>query len=153
MNNNFMKSIYKFNKDRDLLEAGYDDKRECAYPIEEALEGLNDLDFLAGEISLSEKTTPKNISREIVRLATKEDVNLSTVDRLDKHIDTIVFALGSIYKLGLSPQQAEKAINIVCEANARKSNKKDSEGKVIKGDNFKAPEDWLQDFLDKEGIK
>ena len=74
---------------------------------------------------------------------------ISDVDRLDKACDAIVFAVGSIAKLGLTPTQIHEALNIVMDANLAKSGcPKDAEGKLLKPDNFPSPEPRLQALLD-----
>lgn len=150
-----IQDIYKYNKDRGFLEMGYSDERECAYPIEEALEGFNTLETLSKliyEDEMSVETSPKEISRKIIELVSDENVSgygdLDNVDRLDKHLDTIVFAFGSIFKLGLNPSQAMEALSIVMEANLTKSLEKDALGKNIKGSSFIPPEEKLKKFFD-----
>ncbi len=71
------------------------------------------------------------------------------VDRFDKAIDAIYFAIGSMHKLGLSPYQIVEGIQVVHEANIAKSGEKDSNGKVIKTNDFLEPEPRLQEILDK----
>ena len=151
MNINPIKAIHRFNKEAGLLELGYDDVRECAYPIEEMLEGF-DLEALSVELGSKCVATPKEISRELVNLANaKADApTVSDVDRFDKHLDAIVFCFGSLFKLGLSPQQAMQGLSVVMEANMQKLNAgQDSEGKQMKPDNFVSPEAKLQKILDK----
>ena len=43
---NPIKSIYKFNKEAGLLEAGYNHLREPAFLIEEAIESFNTPEYL-----------------------------------------------------------------------------------------------------------
>lgn len=156
MNLNPLKSIFAFNKQAGLLEAGYNDERECAFPIEEALEGFKDIPCVAKQLSIygckPVEHTPKDVSRQVVSLAleTQGNEDVPDVDRLDKHLDIIVFSLGSIYKLGLSPQQAMKALGIVAQANLQKLHVgQDAEGKQQKPDNFVGPEAQLQKILDE----
>jgi len=142
------KLIHKFNKQANLLEQGYSSKRECAYPIEEMLEGLN-LVPLSAKLGV-DSTSPKELSRKIVDLATENLECIRPVDILDKHIDAIIFNYGSIYKLGLTPQEATKAIYIVALANMQKlAAGKDSEGKQLKPANFQPPESQLQKIIDE----
>jgi len=156
MNLNPFKSIFAFNREAGLLEAGYSDERECAFPIEEALESLNDLSCLAERLTHETEElmehSPKVLSRTIIDLATVDDIaeNIPDVDRLDKHLDIIVFSLGSIYKLGLTPQQAMKALGIVANANMQKLHAgQDAEGKQQKPADFIPPEPQLQKILDE----
>ena len=139
----FVQQIYDFNKQAGLLEKGYDDFLESSFQIEEALEGY-EIEY-GFTVSLD---TPKEMSRTIVRA---QGPFIGTdVDRLDKACDAVVFAIGSMAKLGLTPAQIIEAMNIVTEANLQKlSNiKVDSSGKLLKGSNFIGPETKLQALLD-----
>ena len=137
-------AIYQFNKQAGLLEQGYSDFSEPAYQIEEALEGFEIAHGFTVHLD-----TPKEMARTIVRA---QGPFIGTdVDRLDKAIDAIVFAVGSIAKLGLTPPQIREAIEIVTTANLQKlSNiKVDSNGKLLKDSNFIGPETKLQELLDR----
>jgi hypothetical protein len=151
-----IKSIYKFNlecKRPDgscLLDQGYDDSKEAVFSIEEMLEGFN-LDLLPSMLNMVQEDgepSPKTISRKIVWHTNGS--NMTDVDRLDKHLDSIVYNFGSIFKLGLSPQQALKALSIVCDANLTKlSAGQDDHGKQRKPIGFIPPEQRLQLILDE----
>ena len=153
---NAIKSIYKFNQECKrpdgscLLESGYSDERECAFPIEEALEGIltEDIQWLAPSVT---GLTPKEFSRYLMNtLAEVAELPLADVDRLDKHLDIIIFSFGSIFKLGLTPQQAIRALSIVCDANLQKlSAGQDEHGKQKKPADFIPPEERLQKILDE----
>ena len=138
-------AIYQFNEQAGLLEQGYNDFSESAYQIEEALEGYEIAHGFTVHLD-----TPKEMSRTIVRA---QGPFIGTdVDRLDKAIDAIVFAVGSIAKLGLTPPQIREAIEIVTTANLQKlSMPKDSFGKLTKPADWEkyAPEKELQLLLDK----
>lgn len=148
--------IYEFNKKAGLIDQGYDDQRESAFSIEEMLEGFKDLPYLAtrlhpdGEAN-EENFNPKQISRQIIKLASMDNKDpIPTVDRVDKHIDSIVFNFGSLFKIGLNKFEAEKALEIVATANMQKlSAGKDEHGKQKKPANFVPPEEQLQKLLDK----
>ena len=156
-------AIYQFNKQAGLLEQGYNDFLESSFQIEEALEGFTHLQDLANVLTdeehedrVRDDPTPKNISRAIVHLAKEGSYDadstfrISDVDRLDKAIDAIVFAVGSIAKLGLSPAQITRAIDVVTQANLQKlSMPKDEHGKLMKPANFIGPEAKLQSILDE----
>ena len=137
-------AIYQFNEQAGLLEQGYNDFSEHAYQIEEALEGYEIAHGFTVHLD-----TPKEMSRTIVRA--QGSFIGTDVDRLDKAIDAIVFAVGSIAKLGLTPPQIREAIEIVTTANLQKlSNiKVDSNGKLLKDSNFIGPETKLQELLDR----
>ena len=148
-------SIYKFNKEAGLLEKPYSDFLEPSFLIEEALEDLPGLDNLSYELKISMDSIPKEIARRIVGLAGGEDAELTDLQRFDKHIDAIVYAVGGAYKLGLSPQQLEAGIAAVMHSNMQKlKNKKyDEHGKLLKPSNWNEIEaeqvKKLQAILDK----
>ena len=166
---NPFKLIHKFNKETGLMDKGYSNLVEPAFIIEEALEGFNNLPILANKLGMNEVYTldakevnnPKEISRWIVSTAITgegnykesnwKDMPLKEVDILDKHLDAIVYSVGAVYKLGLSSQQLEQALNIVMQANMKKlKNKKfDEHGKLLKNEDFVGPEEELQKILNK----
>jgi len=170
---NPIKSIVKFNHDAGLTDKPYDDFLESSFQIEEALEGFQHLDTVAFKLgmdsvypsSADEVNQPKEISRWIVASAQhgkdspndkpvhEYDITISDVDRLDKACDAVVYAIGSMAKLGLDAQQITKALNTVMVANNAKLNcPKDEFGKLMKPDNFEelyAPEPKLQQILDE----
>ena len=136
-------AIYQFNEQAGLLEQGYNDFSESAYQIEEALEGYEIAQGFTVHLD-----TPKEMSRTIVRA--QGSFIGTDVDRLDKAIDAIVFAVGSIAKLGLTPPQIREAIEIVTTANLQKlSMPKDEFGKLTKPADFVGPETKLQELLDR----
>ena len=140
---NFVQEIYNFNKQAGLLEKGYDDFLESSFQIEEALEGFPTHLILPE----SSSDTPKEVSRELIKGLQFEG---SDVDRLDKAIDAIVFAIGSIAKLGLNVEQIHRAIGIVTETNLQKlTMPKDEHGKLTKNTDFIGPEKELQKLLDE----
>ena len=155
---NLAQDIYKVNKDVwGNPRFSYDDTQECAYPIEEALEGFPNLDNLASKLMI-DSNDPKELSREIIKLASggssisnieADTVSIEDVDRLDKHIDILVYTIGSIYKLGVTVEQLVDSLQIVVDANSQKTGEKDSQNKVIKNSRFVPPEDRLQKILDK----
>lgn len=158
----FVQQIYDFNKQAGLLEKGYDDFLESSFQVEEALEGFDGLESLAIELTDDGDplvaATPKELSRKIVHIAQNgyhvddsDKIPVPDVDRLDKACDAVVFAIGSMAKLGLTPAQIIEAMNIVTEANLQKlSNIKiDSSGKLLKDSSFIGPETKLQAILDK----
>lgn len=149
----FVQQIYDFNKQAGLLEKGYDDFLESSFQIEEALEGFP-CTLLHSELP-SEVNSPKELSRTIVDLARNPEMpNIPDVDRLDKACDAVVFAIGSMAKLGLTPDQIIEAMNIVTEANLQKlSNIKiDSSGKLLKDSSFIGPEERLQEILNERKL-
>ena len=142
----FVQRIYDFNKDNGLLEKGYSDYLESSYQIEEALEPFQ-VTYLADLLVC--EPTHKQVSRAIVECTKFGDHPTTDVDRLDKACDAIVFAVGSMAKLGLIPSQIHAALNIVMDANLAKSGcPKDAEGKLLKGSSFEGPEPRLQMLLE-----
>ena len=133
---NPFKSIYKFNKEAGLLEKGYSDFLEPSFLIEEALEDLPRLQVLTN-ITNAKSNSPKDIARQLVIIAGGEEAELTDLQRFDKHIDAIVYAVGDAYKLGLSPQQLEAGIAAVMHSNTKKIGAgKDEHGKALKPDNW-----------------
>lgn len=149
---NPIKLIHKFNKEAGLIDQGYDDFRESSFQIEEALEGFNNYKFAEFFVELDKNSTPKDISRIIVSTAIFGDQQISDVDRLDKAADAVVFAVGSMSKLGLNPQEITKALNVVMHANFAKLHMpRDEFGKLTKPADFVGPEAELQKILDNRG--
>lgn len=150
-----IKDIVAFNQKAGLLEAGYDDFLESSFQIEEALEGFTNLNEFVTIVD-ADDSTPKEVARAIVEIAMGNHIDsrdrdtLSNVDRLDKACDAVVFAVGSMAKLGLSAQQVTKALNIVMKYNNQKlSMPKDEYGKLMKPADFTGPEPELQKLLDE----
>ena len=133
---NFIEDIYSFNEKAGLLENGYDDFLESSFQIEEALEGFSNMHALAEALNREQynicpTNSPKDIARAIIMTAQSEayDENgegtgepeaLSDIDRLDKVIDALIFAVGAMAKLGLTSEQAIEAIKVVTDANLQK---------------------------------
>ena len=151
---NPIKEIVKWQRDAGNAAKPYDDFLEASFQIEEALEGFTDLPELAKVLSRSDKFTvksesPKDLSRAIIALASTEYDDISNVERLDKACDAIIFAIGSMAKLGLDHHAITKALNIVNDANkAKLGMSRDAEGKLLKPEGFVGPEVKLQELLD-----
>lgn len=169
---NFVQEIYDFNKQAGLLDKGYNDFLEASFQIEEALEGFDlrklwcklngfNSEITAAVLQVDELKTAlkaKDIARKILYDHVTVDNSLkslhvdyiSDVDRLDKAIDAIIFAVGSIAKLKLTPEQIVRAISVVTNANLQKlSMPKDEHGKLTKPVDFVGPEVELQKILDE----
>lgn len=142
--------VYDFNDKAGLIKAGYSDSRESAFQIEEALEGFN-----IAELSrnITDYRYSTDSAKELARYILTDECFIGTdVDRLDKACDAIIFAVGSMAKLGLSPEQMRQALDIVVKANlAKLSMPKDEYGKLTKPTDWEqyAPEKELQLILDK----
>ena len=127
----------------------YDQHKEAAYPIEEALEGFDEnLDRLNLDVY---NYTPKEVSRQIINIVSV-DKQIEPVDAFDKHLDIIYFSIGSLHKLGLRPDQIVDGLQLVHNKNLEKSIGKDSEGKALKPQSFEGPEEGLQKILDRYPI-
>ena len=150
---NPIKRIVQFNQDAGLLGKGYDDFLESSFQIEEALEGFDLNSFADTGIPFDEdEDGPKELSRQIVKIAMNSgNEDITDVDRLDKACDSVVYAIGSMAKLGLSAQEITQALNIVMDKNLEKLRNKsyDAEGKLLKDPSFVGPEAQLQLLLDK----
>lgn len=154
----FVDYIYEFNKAAGLLDKPYNDFLESSFQIEEALEGFGDLPYLADRLAgdlpetIPNPLKARDIARQIIALAEMDSkpTNLPDVVRLDKACDAVVFAVGSMAKLRLTPEQINEALNIVMTANMQKlTMPKDEHGKLMKPDNFEGPEVKLQRLLDQ----
>ena len=142
--------VYDFNDKAGLIKAGYSDFRESAFQIEEALEGFN-----IAELSrnITDYRYPTDSAKELARYILADERFTGTdVDRLDKACDAIIFAIGSMAKLGLSSEQMRQALDIVANANlAKLSMPKDEHGKLMKPVDWEqyAPEVQLQAILEQ----
>lgn len=149
---NPIKEIYNWQVAAGNAERPYDDFLESSFQIEEALEGFSNNYHLATQLGILEHpgyTAPKSLSRSIVGYIQHNNEQLSDVDRLDKACDAIIFAIGSMAKLGLDHHGITKALNIVNSANkAKLGMPRDEHGKLLKPDNFVGPEVHLQALLD-----
>lgn len=154
----FVTEIYNFNRQAGLLDKPYNDFLESSFQIEEALEGFSLFD-LVNIIRLNYKgeETPKEYARLIIGACSLPEfgpfgipTELPDVERLDKAIDAIIYAVGSIAKLRLNPEQIERAVLVVTQANLQKlSMPKDEFGKLQKPVDFVGPEVELQKILDE----
>jgi predicted HAD superfamily Cof-like phosphohydrolase len=147
---NLIEDICRINEHQWDNHAGsYDDKKESAYQIEEALEGFKSQD--RDVLLYTYPYNAKNVSRQLVNELDVEP-NLRDVDRFDKHLDSIYYNIGSLHKLGLTPTQIIDGLQIVHNANKEKSGEKDSLGKVKKSKDFTEPEPLLQKILNKRNM-
>ena len=160
----FVDYIYDFNLVTGLLQKGYDDRLESSFQIEEALEGFPERNLLflgniiMGDSFIATTKLPREVSRAIITAISTDSytsyseplVPISDVERLDKACDAVVFAIGSMAKLRLSPDQINRAMRAVTDANLQKlSMPKDAQGKLAKPADFIGPEVVLQAILDE----
>ena len=146
---NPFKQILRFNKEAGLLDRPFDPVLENRHLIEEALEGF-DLDLVARKAAYitEDKLTAQSIAAWLLSGQTGESI--TEVELLDKACDAVVFAVGTMAKLGLNHAQITRALNAVMQANLTKL--KDpvmgSDGKLGKSGGFVGPETKLQEILD-----
>ena len=160
----FVDYIYDFNLVAGLLHKGYDDRLESSFQIEEALEGFPERNLLyLGNVIMGDSFTattklPREVSRAIITTAAiggngpygEPMTTISDVERLDKACDAVVFAIGSMAKLRLSPDQINRAMRAVTDANLQKlTMPKDAQGKLMKNPDVIGPEVLLQAILDE----
>ena len=152
----FVDYIYDFNFVTGLLQKGYDDYLESSFQVEEALEGLHPEYIIASMHPAvianfeGDPTKPRDVARLLVATSIVLDNKPSDVERLDKACDAVVFAIGSMAKLRLSPDQINRAMRAVTDANLQKlTMPKDAQGKLMKPDNFEGPEAKLQAILNE----
>ena len=144
---NPIQAIVDFN-----IKAGFLDKQnpkpfndlgESSYLIEEALEPYN-VDYIASLFQVDktsakyEKNPQREVAKAIVANTLPKSDFIETVQYVDKYLDAIVYAVGSLAKIGLSHQQITAGLNIVTEANLKKTinPQYDDQGKLLK------PEGW-----------
>jgi len=145
--NTALQKIETFNKESGLLNNGYDELKEAAYLIEEALE---DLELTALAIALGAKDlkdSPKLLARHIMSFVAVKDTT-EKVNIIDKHLDSIVFNIGGLLKQDLTVEQIALGLNIVADANLTKLTVGlDAEGKQMKPKDFIPPEETLKKAL------
>lgn len=133
----------------------YDASKAAALVIEEALEKLPLADKLADQLGCD--NNPKSLARCIVGLTTGSDVDgfvrgdVSPVGAFDSSLDAIYIEVGNLHMQGISSSQIVDGLQVVHTANSMKGSAKDSNGKVIKPDQWEqlyAPEPKLQAILD-----
>ena len=150
--------VYAWQVNAGNAEKPYDDLLEASFQIEEALEGMPFVGDLAEVLSVP-SDLPKlenHVSRAIVGYAldgTGDFVTsgvVSDLERFDKALDAIVFAIGSIAKLKLSADDLKEGLRIVNNANVQKLGcPRDQEGKLLKPEGFIEPQPELQKILDR----
>ena len=141
--------IREFNAKAGLLQRGYHARLEASFQIEEALEGLP-LRHIVSALDPAQYmpySSAKHLSRKILEHV-DSDVRVTLVEAIDKAADAIVFAYGSLFKLGLSVQQAEDLVTIVSASVMEKvSAPVDEQGKLTKPEGFVGPEERIAEYL------
>ncbi len=147
---NAIKAVHAWQVKAGNTAKPYNDFLQSAFQVEEALEGF-DLVLLATEIAPrkeGEEITSKTLSREILKMADAHKMELTDVERLDKHIDSIIYNIGSLASMGLTPQDINNAILVVNRKNMQKLGMpRDELGKLMKPADFVGPEPELLKIL------
>jgi len=109
---NFIKDIYKFNKENGLITEGYNSQKEIAYLLKKTIEDTN-ISSLAAVIGM-DNISPDDVSQAISTIIHNNNTQYqSRLHILNKHINIVISSIGALCKLGLSPQQIQKAICLV----------------------------------------
>ena len=151
---NPIQAIIEFNSKANLLNSGFDDKKESAYLIEEALEPY-DVGYLGNILCLDpEKISDhKYVARGIIANTLPANEPITKVDTVDKYLDAIIFAVGALAKQGLTHQDITHLLNVVTACNMKKvSAGKDSEGKQLKPSDWVGPEEKIKEYLNIKGL-
>jgi hypothetical protein len=149
-----IEEIVRFQKDRDLHSKEYDGVNEAINVIEEVLESLG------YDVPKDNRNELKEMFGDFVyRLSSSQVttlVNTTIEDRVNAHLDQIVFNIGSLLKLGYDPEKS--LIETAKEINSRTGSMID--GKFEKDLSDEAKENWhkvdYSDCLDlssEDGIK
>ena len=148
---NPIEAIVAFNQKAGLLDSEFNDLKESAYLVEEALEPY-DVAYLASLFSIDE-TSHKSVARAIVANTSASKEPITKVVTVDKYLDAIVFAVGALAKQGLSHQDITHLLNVVTLCNMKKLTVgTDSEGKQLKPDDWVGPEERIYSYLDKRSL-
>lgn len=155
---NIFEDIIQFNAKAGLLGPEPLPKKEAAYVIEEALEDF-DLGILNSLISPSkELSSPKDTARKLMDIVTwSKTPNIPKTKQVDKCVDSVIFSIGHLAKLGLNAKQIQDVFDAVILANnAKLGCPKDELGKLTKPADFDemySPEPKIAVILAQAGIK
>lgn len=151
---NPLQAIVSFNEKAGLLKEPFNDKKESAYLIEEALESF-DVSYLGKIICLEPNKidSPKEVARGLIANTLPLQDLLAKEHIVDKYLDAVVFAVGALAKMGLSHQDITHLLNVVTDCNMKKLTVgTDSEGKQLKPDNWVGPEEKIKAYLNSKGL-
>lgn len=169
---NIFKIVKKWQDDAGLSAKAHNPLVEGSFVLEESLEllRLKDIQLYtkSGELvfntsdespiglynkdgeevfRLTKDMSPKDLSRAIM-FTLFDNKDVSEVEKFDAAIDIIVFTIGAMSKLGLTPQQMVKGITVVNNANKQKLGQgQDEHGKNKKPEDFVGPEIELQKIM------
>lgn len=151
LNNVILKCIYKWNKERGLLD-NYDPALEFGMLQEEALEYAHSYiktvnDFVGEDIHEMDEERYNQIKPELdVYINSEQFQEDWRVNQLDALCDVIFVAVGSMSKLLKDEESVADALLEVCIANEQKG--RDTEnGKITKPVDFVGPEEELRYIL------
>lgn len=117
-----LSKIVEWNKERGLIERGFNHKKEASFIIEELLESTGDYD------SLTAQEASQKYAEEIITKTPEDSEKI-----VDALADIIVFATGGIAKLGYNPRDVME--EVYKEINSRTGTLID--GKFVKDPNAK----------------
>ena len=142
-----------------------DSFKEISYIFEEAFEGYEEAynttsitgeRFKPGDVEYpTARQLGLSLANSIKDFFERTGYPLPTeVQEFDKSIDSVVFHIGKLLKMGLTIDQIQEGFDVVSEANlAKLSAPKDEYGKQLKPEGWEPPEDKLQVILDKRPKK
>ena len=157
----FIKDVYEFNQKAGLLEGEMDAFKELAYVFEEAFEGFeecyNTQDENGEPFKPGDKEYPTarqlglSLTNSIKDSVARRGLDMpSEVAEVDKSIDAMVFHVGKLSKMNLTPDQMDRMCKAVTNANMRKlDGPKDEHGKQLKPEGWTGPEEELQKILNE----
>lgn len=147
---NPIKMIHRFNHSAGLVDRPKSAVNECAYWVEEALEGFS-LEPVANRVGYTGELKEREIAKHILGNEMSHITNLTMADKAG---DAVVFAVGALVKMGLDPQGVTAVLNAIMQANLAKlaDPEYDSEGKLKKKVDFIGPEERIRGILEQNGI-
>lgn len=150
--------VIEFNQKAGLLGEEPNPAKEAAYVIEEALEDFN-LSRLSLLLAPSKQLSkPRDISRELMKVVIWDETpDIPKYKQVDKCVDSVIFSLGHLAKIGLNEKQIEMCFEAVILANkAKLACPKDEVGKLTKPADFDelySPEPKIQAILRDASIE
>lgn len=149
--------VITFNNKAGLLGEQPNPAKEAAYVIEEALE---DFDLTTVSRLLKPSGTnmnPKEVSRALMNVVTWDVTPvIPKVKQVDKCVDSVIFSIGHLAKIGLNAKQMQEVFDVVILANnAKLGCPRDELGKLTKPADFDeiySPEPKIAAILAQAGI-
>lgn len=136
-----IKRIVDWNDGRGLLDKPFNHDMEAGFIIEEILESYG---YTNGR-GLSKEIIALLRDNELVGLGDQQSIKKMSVDPkdvLDAFVDIQIYCVGAIAKLAKS---VPEVINAVMDKNDAKGSETDSQGKIIKKEDFINPD--LEEYL------